>query len=89
MIHDDVFFRRFLRRCRRRWLAGGVASWNSGAQRIKGYAPQGIVGGHYRTFYAPDDVRRRARQGREAKQGCRDAIGTRLASRECRVRLTS
>ncbi|KAG9606711.1 hypothetical protein KCV01_g5579, partial [Aureobasidium melanogenum] len=35
--------------------AGHVASWNSGAQRIKGYAPADIIGSHYRQFYTPDD----------------------------------
>lgn len=34
---------------------GHVASWNSGAQRIKGYAPVDIIGSHYRRFYTPDD----------------------------------
>lgn len=30
---------------------GTVASWNPGAQRIKGYAPEEIIGRHFRTFY--------------------------------------
>src|SRR5436190_22661724 len=35
---------------------GIVASWNAGAQRIKGYAAHEIIGRHFSTFY-PDDVR--------------------------------
>ncbi|HSC65169.1 MAG TPA: PAS domain-containing sensor histidine kinase, partial [Caldimonas sp.] len=35
---------------------GNVASWNAGAQRIKGYAADEIVGRHFSTFY-PADVR--------------------------------
>ena len=35
---------------------GFVASWNAGAQRIKGYAANEIIGRHFSTFY-PVDVR--------------------------------
>ncbi|WP_296944025.1 EAL domain-containing protein [uncultured Massilia sp.] len=35
---------------------GIVASWNAGAERAKGYAADEIVGRHYSTFYAPQDV---------------------------------
>jgi PAS domain S-box-containing protein len=31
--------------------AGEVASWNTGAQRIKGYAATEIIGQHFRVFY--------------------------------------
>jgi PAS domain S-box-containing protein len=34
---------------------GFVASWNSGAQRIKGYLPAEIIGQHYRRFYTDAD----------------------------------
>ena len=34
---------------------GRVANWNSGAQRIKGYRADEIVGRHYSTFYTPED----------------------------------
>ena len=34
---------------------GFIATWNSGAERIKGYAAEEIVGRHFRTFY-PKDV---------------------------------
>jgi len=33
---------------------GEVASWNAGAQRIKGYKPQEIIGKHFRNFYGPE-----------------------------------
>jgi PAS domain S-box-containing protein len=36
---------------------GHIVSWNSGAQRIKGYAPNEIIGHHFSTFYPPEDVR--------------------------------
>jgi PAS domain S-box-containing protein len=35
---------------------GYVSSWNPGAQRIKGYSPDGIVGRHFSSFYPPDDI---------------------------------
>jgi PAS domain S-box-containing protein len=31
---------------------GQVASWNPGAERIKGYAPEDIIGQHFRVFYS-------------------------------------
>ncbi len=35
---------------------GSVASWNTGAQRIKGYAADEILGRHFSVFYPEDDV---------------------------------
>jgi PAS domain S-box-containing protein len=35
---------------------GYVSSWNPGAQRIKGYSADGIVGRHFSSFYPPDDI---------------------------------
>jgi PAS domain S-box-containing protein len=37
---------------------GRVASWNTGAQRIKGYAADEIVGQHFSRFYPPGDIAR-------------------------------
>ena len=37
---------------------GYIRSWNSGGQRIKGYAANEIVGQHFSKFYAQDDVDR-------------------------------
>jgi PAS domain S-box-containing protein len=35
---------------------GLVVSWNSGAQRIKGYSAAEIIGRHYSRFFIPEDV---------------------------------
>ena len=35
---------------------GRIASWNAGAERIKGYAAEEIVGQHFSVFYPADDV---------------------------------
>jgi PAS domain S-box-containing protein len=35
--------------------SGEVATWNPGAERIKGYKPQEIIGRHFRVFYTPQD----------------------------------
>jgi PAS domain S-box-containing protein len=59
---------------------GRVASWNAGAQRIKGYRADEIIGEHFRAFYTddarqrqwPDEELRRAReQGRYEEEGVR------------------
>src|SRR5688572_24961247 len=36
---------------------GIVITWNSGAQRIKGYQPEEIVGKHFSRFYRPEDIK--------------------------------
>jgi PAS domain S-box-containing protein len=36
--------------------AGQVATWNPGAERIKGYAPSEIIGQHFSLFYPPEDL---------------------------------
>jgi PAS domain S-box-containing protein len=38
--------------------AGRVTSWNSGAERIKGYVTEEILGQHFSVFYPPEDVAR-------------------------------
>jgi PAS domain S-box-containing protein len=35
---------------------GNVASWNDGAEQIKGYTAQEIIGRHFSTFYPPEDL---------------------------------
>src|SRR5436305_1442662 len=59
---------------------GGVSSWNAGAQRIKGYLPEEIVGRHFSRFYTGEDqeagepqraLATAAREGRFEKEGWR------------------
>ncbi|HWE83479.1 MAG TPA: CHASE3 domain-containing protein [Terracidiphilus sp.] len=38
--------------------SGRVVTWNSGAQQIKGYAANEIIGEHFSRFYPPEDIRR-------------------------------
>ena len=35
---------------------GRVTTWNAGAQRIKGYAAEEILGHHFSRFYPPDSI---------------------------------
>src|SRR5262249_24618915 len=35
---------------------GRIATWNSGAQRIKGYQADQILGKHHSIFYPPEEV---------------------------------
>ena len=59
---------------------GHVASWNKGAQRIKGYTASEIIGRHFSTFYPPEDIasgkplqelKTATRQGRFEEEGIR------------------
>jgi PAS domain S-box-containing protein len=59
---------------------GLIASWNAGAQRIKGYLPEEIVGEHFSRFYIEEDrhaqapqkaLETAAREGRFEKEGWR------------------
>ncbi|MGC1294463.1 MAG: PAS domain-containing protein, partial [Alloacidobacterium sp.] len=61
-------------------LDGRVASWNAGAQRIKGYQPEEIIGQHFSRFYTEEDRQNGAperalatamREGRFEKEGLR------------------
>jgi PAS domain S-box-containing protein len=36
-------------------LNGAVVNWNRGAERLKGYRSEEIVGRHFSTFYTPED----------------------------------
>jgi PAS domain-containing protein len=45
-------------------VRGHVASWNAGAQRIKGYAPEEIIGRHFSNFYTEADCAPAACKGR-------------------------
>ncbi len=35
---------------------GRITTWNAGAQRIKGYRAEEIIGQHFSVFYTPEDV---------------------------------
>jgi PAS domain S-box-containing protein len=37
---------------------GIIASWNQGAQRIKGYTADEVIGKHFSLFYTPEDLAR-------------------------------
>ena len=59
---------------------GHVASWNDGAQRIKGYSAAEIIGRHFSVFYPEEDIasgkpkwelERAAEQGRFEDEGWR------------------
>jgi PAS domain S-box-containing protein len=59
---------------------GRIASWNAGAERIKGYQAQEIIGQHFSRFYPTEDVERSkpayglkvaAEQGRFEDEGWR------------------
>jgi PAS domain S-box-containing protein len=59
---------------------GTVASWNDGARRIKGYAPEEIIGQHFSRFYSDEDraaalpeqaLEIAAREGRFEREGWR------------------
>jgi PAS domain S-box-containing protein len=45
---------------------GHVASWNRGAEKIKGYTPDEIIGQHFSVFYTPEDIAS-AKPARELK----------------------
>ncbi|WP_181319998.1 PAS domain-containing sensor histidine kinase [Saccharothrix carnea] len=38
---------------------GRIVTWNAGAERIKGYSPDDILGKHFSVFYPPDDLEAR------------------------------
>ncbi|MET4175472.1 PAS domain S-box-containing protein [Bradyrhizobium sp. LA6.1] len=61
-------------------VEGNVASWNAGAQRIKGYGPEEIIGRHFSNFYTEEDraaslprtgLQTAAREGRWEHEGQR------------------
>jgi PAS domain S-box-containing protein len=50
--------------------SGYVATWNAGAQRIKGYLPEEIIGKHFSQFY-PAEARERNWPQRELEEALR------------------
>ncbi|WP_321939846.1 PAS domain-containing sensor histidine kinase [Paraburkholderia sp. J8-2] len=61
---------------------GRVASWNPGAQRIKGYSSDEIVGQHFCAFYTPDDIA----SGKPARLLAAAALHGRIEDEGWRVR---
>jgi PAS domain S-box-containing protein len=60
--------------------SGNVVSWNSGAERIKGYKADEILGKHFSCFYLPEaianghpdaELRTAAKEGRYVEEGWR------------------
>ncbi len=49
---------------------GNVTTWNSGAERIKGYTAEEIVGQHFSRFYPDEDVKA-GKPGRELVEAAR------------------
>ena len=56
---------------------GIVTNWNVGAERIKGYAPDEIIGKHFSLFYTPED-----RERGEPQKTLQAAIANGNAERE-------
>ncbi|MBI4783100.1 MAG: response regulator [Oscillatoriophycideae cyanobacterium NC_groundwater_1537_Pr4_S-0.65um_50_18] len=59
---------------------GLVASWNAGAERIKGYSAEEIIGKHFSCFFLPEDIQQKQpdqiladaiEKGRYQGEGCR------------------
>src|SRR4051812_15787015 len=60
--------------------AGRIVSWNTGAQRIKGYTANEVMGRHFSLFFTPEDIQRgkpatlleiAAREGKHQDEGWR------------------
>jgi PAS domain S-box-containing protein len=61
---------------------GRITSWNMGAQRLKGYTSDEILGRHFSIFYPPED-KERDKPGRELEIAAREG---RLEDEDWRVR---
>ncbi len=61
--------------------AGYITSWNMGAERIKGYRAEEIIGKHFSIFYPPEDLERQ-KPARELEtaiaKGCVEDEGWRI-----------
>jgi PAS domain S-box-containing protein len=61
---------------------GNVVNWNEGAQRIKGYLPQEIIGRHFSCFYPEEDIR----GGKPAQELHEAAVKGRFEDEGIRIR---
>lgn len=59
---------------------GNVATWNAGAERIKGYRAAEIVGQHFSRFYPPTRSRRAGRRTGSTGRPRRAASKTRAGA---------
>ena len=57
---------------------GNVITWNTGAEKIKGYSAEEIIGKNFASFYTADDVAagKPQRNLREATRGLHSRSGT-------------
>ena len=78
--------------------AGNVVSWNPGAQRIKGYSSEEIIGQHFSRFYTENDRQQglpatalatAERTGKYEAEGSRRQEGRDDLHRECRYQRNS
>src|SRR5437016_7091636 len=68
---------------------GRIATWNSGAERIKGYRAEEIIGEHFSRFYTEEDQREDLPMRsllRAATEGCHEAEGWRVRKDGSRFR---
>jgi diguanylate cyclase (GGDEF)-like protein/PAS domain S-box-containing protein len=61
---------------------GDVVTWNAGAERIKGYGAEEIIGRHFSVFYPPEDIA----AGKPARELAIAAADGRLEDEGWRVR---
>src|SRR5438477_2596647 len=61
---------------------GRVASWNRGAERLKGYSAEEIIGRHFSAFYPPEEVT----SGRPARELAAASANGRFEDEGWRVR---
>jgi PAS domain S-box-containing protein len=61
---------------------GRIVTWNAGAERLKGYSADEIIGRHFSTFYPPETVAR----GWPAEELRRAAVDGRIEDEGWRVR---
>src|SRR6185369_15642876 len=61
-------------------LGGHVRSWNAGAEQIKGYSADEIVGQHFRKFYTGKTARRTCRRMPSSPRSARGSTSRKAGS---------